>query len=702
MLGRFGDEQIGVVRVHGQHGASPARVGRERARQPRGGLPEGIGRRVVKPLEEQSFVAPQHFDQPRARAVGAGGDLTDERRGLWRGAANRGRSNHEQPLSGLKVESHAHGEVAVRRQHRVEFRGRHTHCYMRPGRFAHRSADQTDLATAAIPMAQWRSLRAPRRAVSRRREHGGPNGDVPVKSLPVVIALSLLCVTGEVGATAQQPAPESTPAAKPAQAAPAESKTELTVPKEESSVTKHTTRINGRSVSYTATASTTLLKNDAGEPEALMYSTAYIEDGVTDFSHRPIAFVYNGGPGSSSIWLHIGAFGPRHIVTDNAQPTPPAPYQMADNNDSLLDKADLVFIDPVGTGFSHAAGKAQDKDFWGVDPDVKSLAQFISIYLSRNGRWNSPKLLIGESYGTFRLAALADYLQSTDGIYVNGIVLLSSVLDFSTLRFNTGNDRGYVLYLPTYAAVAWHYNLLQNRPAELPAFLDEARQFASTDYAAALMKGSSLAEADKTRIAAKMAAFTGLSQDYLVKANLRVSLPQFQAELLRSRGVSIGRYDGRYNAAMYDVLEEYADADPWYSAVLGAFTAGFNAYVRDDLKFGKDLRYDVLPEAPSEHWDWKGSIGSGPVHAPNVEDNLVEALRDNPQLQVQVENGYFDLATPFFATEYTMDHLMLPGQARDRIHLQYYEAGHMMYLHQPDLDALSANVRTFIDQVSRQ
>jgi carboxypeptidase C (cathepsin A) len=526
----------------------------------------------------------------------------------------------------------------------------------------------------------------------------------------IAVAVALLLFAVQSARLAAQPPAESNPQsapAKPGEAKPVEPNANAAPeapPKEQSSVTQHSARIGSQNISYTATASTTLLKNDKGEPEALMYSTAYTENGVKDFSQRPIVFLYNGGPGSSSVWLHMGAYGPRRVVTGNASPTPPAPYQIVDNQYSLLDKADLVFIDPVGTGFSHAVGKAKDSDFWGVQPDVQSLAQFISIYMSRNHRWNSPKFLIGESYGTFRSVALGNYLQEHDGIYINGIVLMSSVLDLGTLNFTTGDDRSYILYLPTYAAVAWHYNLIKNRPADLPSYLEQVRQFASTEYADALLKGDNISPSEKQQVAAKISSYTGLDEKYLINANLRVNLAQFNAELLRSRGLTIGRYDARYNAATYDVLEEYADDDPSYDAVLGAFTGAFNSYVRDELKFGEGMTYKILPSEPSEHWNWKGSIGNpqnGFPSAPNVEDDLIHALRDNAYLQVQVENGYFDLATPFYGTEFTMNHLLLPKVDADRIHLQYYDAGHMMYLHVPDLEKLSANVHAFISQVSQ-
>jgi carboxypeptidase C (cathepsin A) len=517
------------------------------------------------------------------------------------------------------------------------------------------------------------------------------------KFLSLGATVVLLMVSGHAsGAAAQEPPKDAKPAdaGKPGDAAkPAET------PKEESSVTDHTARIGDQTINYKATASTTLLKDDKGEPTALMYSTAYTRSDVKDMSQRPIAFIYNGGPGSASVWLHMGAFGPRRVVTGNAAPTPPAPYKLVDNTESLLDKADLVFIDPVGTGFSHAVGKAEDKNFWGVDQDVKSLAQFIMTYVSRNGRWNSPKFLIGESYGTFRSVALGNYLQTSDGMYINGIVLISSVIDASSLAFATGDDRSYIFYVPTYAATAWYYKLIKDPPADLATFVDRAREFAGGEYAAALMKGSQLSAAETADIAKKLSAFTGLSEDYLIKAELRVALPQFDAEIERSRGLVVGRYDSRFSGNTYDLLTENSEFDPSFTAVVGAFTAAFNGYVRDDLKFGQDKTYKVLPSEPSQNWDWKHNAPPGGVFpsAPNVGPDMIRELLDNPHLQVQIENGYFDSATPFYATEYTTDHLLLPADARTRITLKYYDSGHMIYLHDEDRVKLKANIAAFID-----
>jgi carboxypeptidase C (cathepsin A) len=510
--------------------------------------------------------------------------------------------------------------------------------------------------------------------------------------------LSLSCLLGLAPANLCAQEKEAKAAEKSAEAAA------QPAPKEESSVTDHTIKLDGQTIPYKATAATILLKNEKDEPIALLYYTAYTRSDVKDLSQRPLAFLYNGGPGSSSVWLHMGSFSPKRVITANAEPTPPAPYKLVDNVYCLLDRADLVFIDPVGTGFSHAVGKAQDKDFWGVDQDVKSLSQFITAYVNRNHRWNSPKFLIGESYGTFRSAALSNYLQSHEGMYFNGIVLISSVLDLGTISFNPGEDMPYVFYLPSYAASAWYHKVLKDRPDNLPAFLDEARHFAQTDYADALMKGSKLTDAEKADMAKKLSRFTGLSEDYLVKADLRVNLPQFMKELQRARGLTTGRLDARFSGWTYDLLGEYAEYDPQDTAVTGPFTAAFNDYVREDLKFGQDKVYRTGSDEAGQNWDWKhrgGGDNFGFPGSPNVEGDLIQAMITNPHLQIEVENGYYDLATPFLATEYTMEHLGLPEKLEKNIHLQYYGAGHMMYLRDEDLAKLKANVAAFIESASK-
>lgn len=510
----------------------------------------------------------------------------------------------------------------------------------------------------------------------------------------LVFALCLGAFSARVGAQEK----ESKPADKTAETPPAPP------PKEESSVTDHSIKIGGQTIPYKATAATILIKNEKDEPTALIYSTAYTRSDVKDMSQRPISFLYNGGPGSSSVWLHMGSVGPRRVMTINADVTPPAPYKLMDNPDCLLDKSDLVFLDPVGTGFSHAAGKAQDKDFWGVDQDVKSLAQFIATYVSRNNRWNSPKFLIGESYGTFRNAALANYLQSHDNLYLNGIVMVSSVLDLGTISFYPGQDLAYILYLPSYAATAWFHKTLKDRPENLDSFLEEARKFARGEYADALMKGDALSKAEKAEIAKKVARFTGLSEDYLEKANLRVRLFQFMQELQRNRGLTTGRLDARFAGPTYNLIGEAADYDPQTTAISGAFVGAFNTYIREELKFGQDKKYRAFADFDGNHWDWKhgGSDFGFFPGSPSVVLDLVQAMVSNPRLKVEVEDGIYDLATPFMEAEYTVDHMGLPENIRKNIWHKYYEAGHMMYLRDEDLAKLKKNVANFIDSASKQ
>jgi carboxypeptidase C (cathepsin A) len=518
---------------------------------------------------------------------------------------------------------------------------------------------------------------------------------IRVRSLSVLLALALPLCAFTTGVQAQE---------KDAKAGEKSADTPSAPPKEESSVTDHTIKIGGQTIPYKATASTILIKNEKDEPTALVYSTAYTRSDVKDMSQRPIAFLYNGGPGSSSVWLHMGSVGPRRVMTINADVTPPAPYKLMDNPDCLLDKTDLVFLDPVGTGFSHAVGKAQDKDFWGVDQDVKSLAQFIATYVSRNNRWNSPKFLIGESYGTFRNAALANYLQGHDNMYLNGIVMVSSVLDLGTISFYPALDLGYVLYLPSYAATAWFHKTLKDRPENLNAFLEEARKFARGEYADALMKGDALTAAEKTEIAKKMARFTGLSEDYLVKTNLRVRLFRFMQELQRNRGLTTGRLDARFAGPTYDLIGEAADYDPQETAISGAFIGAFNTYIREELKFGQDKSYKPAADFGGNRWDWKheGSDFGFFPGSPSVVLDLVQAMVSNPRLKVEFEDGIYDLATPFMEVEYTADHMGLPENIRKNIRQQYYEAGHMMYLRDEDLAKLKKNVASFIDSTTKR
>jgi len=523
------------------------------------------------------------------------------------------------------------------------------------------------------------------------------------RTLFIAAALALFAL-GQAGGLAAQTPERAPQVAAPEAKAPAQ--IGAPAPKEETSVTEHAIKLGAEIVPYKATAGTTLLKDANGEPIGLMYAVAYTRTDVKDLGRRPIAFFYNGGPGSASMWLHMGAFGPRRVVTVDGAFTPPAPYALADNAETLLDKTDMVFIDAMGTGYSRIVGKGQPKDFFGIDEDAQAFGQFIAAYVNRNGRWNSPKFLMGESYGTFRSAVLGNYLQTHDSMHLNGIVLISSVLDLASITFSPGDDRPYIFYLPSYAAVAWYHKALKNPPADLAAFVEEARQYAKGEYAAALFKGARLTPPEKQAVARRLSAYTGLDEDFLLRANLRVSLGQFDVELLRKRGLTTGRIDARFTGYTADLLAEAAQGDPEGPAVAGAFTAMLNAYNHDELKFGLDKTY-VNSAMGTREWNWRRQPVAGPggvfsggffPGAPNVGGDLAQAMITNPRLLVQVENGYYDMATPFFATEFTMDHLGLPPDLQGHIALDYYPSGHMMYLQDASRAALHANVARFIDR----
>ena len=489
-------------------------------------------------------------------------------------------------------------------------------------------------------------------------------------------------------------AADETPATKPA----AEPKP---VPKEEKSVTRHSVAIGGRTIDYTATAGNLVIKNDKDEPTASIFYVAYTSDGVKDLDHRPITFLYNGGPGSSSIWLHMGAFGPMRVVTSDAQPTPPAPYDVVPNGESLLDKSDLVFVDAVSTGFSQPVGKAEGKDFWGVDQDVDAFGRFIQRYLGVNGRWNSPKFLLGESYGTTRSANLVDWLQQK-GVAMNGVTLVSSVLNYGDTV--PGTDLEYITDLPTYAAIAWYHDKLPNKPADLKAFLDEVRAYARGAYADALFQGARLTPADYDQVLQKLHAYTGLSVQYLKDANLRVSPPRFRAELLRDSDRTVGRYDARFEGVNTDNAEETPDYDASDTAISAAFTAAFNRYLRTDLGYTGDASYKVTGYDVITDWDWKhplpGRPGFRTPTLPDVQANLAEAMRENPNLKVFSANGWFDLATPFFKTEFDLDQMGLPPELMKNVEFGYYPSGHMIYLNADARKQLKADLAKFYDEAT--
>jgi carboxypeptidase C (cathepsin A) len=475
--------------------------------------------------------------------------------------------------------------------------------------------------------------------------------------------------------------------------------------KAESSVTQHHFAAGGKAFDYTATAGTLIIRDDEDKPIASIGYVAYTKRDIKDAGTRPLMFAFNGGPGSSSLWLHMGVLGPRRVVVSDPGPTPPAPFRTVENEYGMLDKSDLVMIDPIGTGISHAVCDHKDEEFWGVDPDIDSIGRFIAQYVSDNDRWVSPKYLLGESYGTTRGAAIVDYLRARRSLTFNGLILVSVATDVEAIFAELpGNDRPYAVYLPGYAAVAWYHHTLPNQPAALEPFLDEVRKYATGPYMTALLKGDALTDAERDAVAEKVHEYTGLSAEYLKYANLRVSENAFTHELLKSQRKIIGRLDGRFSGPAQDPLAKYADYDPQSAAVGAAFTAAFLDYYHGDLKFGQGLTYNGTSYAIGDKWKWthKPIDAEGEQPIVNSGVDLAQALVQDVNLRVLVLNGYYDLATPFSATEYVMTHLGVPASASARIQMKYYEAGHMMYVHPQSIKKMKGDIDSFIDSTSRQ
>lgn len=471
----------------------------------------------------------------------------------------------------------------------------------------------------------------------------------------------------------------------------------LPVPREKSTVTDHTLKLGGRTIDYRATAGNLLLRDDAGEPEASVFYVAYTRAARHD-APRPVTFLFNGGPGAASVFLLMGSVGPKRVHTSSPAATSPAPYVLADNPDSLLDKSDLVFIDAVGTGYSKLVGHGNGKRFWSVDGDLDAFTRFIDRYLSVNDRWNSPKFLLGESYGTTRAAMLA-YRLAQHNISLNGVVLLSSVLN-SGVRA-PGFDLMYIRYLPSYAAAAWYHDKLgPGKNADLPAFLDEVRAFAAGPYAAALAKGDALPDAERDAIAGRIARYTGLDPQYVTGARLRISPSHFRKQLLLTQTRSVGRYDSRFEGIEYDQDSSSPDFDASEKYITGAFAAAFHQHLTQDLHDdAHDSAYRVFNDRVLSAWNWKHHVWWGEtLSAPYAAADLAEAMRQNPHLRVLSANGYFDLATPFFATEYDLEHMGLEPSLRKNLRVTYYATGHMIYLDDSALHALKGDLARFYDE----
>lgn len=489
---------------------------------------------------------------------------------------------------------------------------------------------------------------------------------------------------------------------------------------DDASTTYHTIELGGETIHYEATAGTiVLVKDEAKEakPSAKMFYIAYRqtlmpgdeytskkaagedvpESNYPDATQRPITFSFNGGPGSSSVWLHLGVFGPKKVAyaDDEGRPGPP-PYRVEHNPHSLLDQSDFVFIDPVSTGFSRAQGETSEKEFHGLESDIASVANFIKRYITRTERWSSPLYIAGESYGTTRAAGLTHHLQAQHGISVNGVILVSAVLEFASLRFGDANDTAYICFFPSYAATAHYHNMLppehQNKPVD--QLYREAEAFALRDYATALTLGARLTQDEEDRIVRQMADFTGLKPDFIRRANLRVDQGRFCKELLRDRGLTVGRFDSRFTGQDRDDVSDTYDYDPSYAVIRSNFTESFNAYIRQELGFESDLSYEILTNV----WPWDyGQAGNG--RYVNVAERLRSVMHEQPHIRVFVGSGYHDLATPPLGWDYTHDHMMLRDELHTNIKNHYYVGGHMMYLDRASMAQLKADLDTFYDSV---
>jgi carboxypeptidase C (cathepsin A) len=473
-------------------------------------------------------------------------------------------------------------------------------------------------------------------------------------------------------------------------------------PADELVTTQHSIRVGRKSLAYTVSTGRVVLREEdvadgvfkGRAAKAEMFLTSYTLDGAEP-ARRPVIFIFNGGPGSSSVWLHLGLFGPRRILMGDAGELLPPPYQLADNAETMLAHADLVFIDPVSTGYSRAATGAKADEYHGYTRDLESMGELIRLWTSRNGRWMSPKFLAGESYGTLRAAALVELLQSRFGLYCNGIILISTVLNMATLRPHEDNDLPTTLFLPTYAAIAHHHG--KHGRKSLRTVLREAEDYASREYPWVVARGHRLSEAERTDAATKLAELTGLSVEYVLRSDLRLESDRFNTELLRAEGKTVGRLDGRFAGWLYDGVAERYDADASYDAILGPYSAGFNHYVRTELGYASDLLYEVI-SPKVQPWSYKEFENE----SVNVTRRLARAMRANPHLKVHVGLGYHDGATPYFAAEHVLAHLPIPLELRVNIESAYYPAGHMMYVHEPSRVQQSEDLADFVRRASNQ
>jgi len=469
-------------------------------------------------------------------------------------------------------------------------------------------------------------------------------------------------------------------------------------PPDRESTSEGTVTIGRTRVPYRAVAGTYTMKEEDGTPKATFFYVSYTRTGARNASQRPVTFAFNGGPGSSSVWLHMGLFGPRRVPLGDADTPPAPPYRAIENEFSILDLSDLVMIDPVSTGFSRPVKKDEAKEFHGLEEDTESVGEFIRLWTSRNQRWESPKFVMGESYGTTRAASLAGHLTDKLGMYVNGVVLISTILLFQTARPDPGNDLPYVLMLPTYAATAWYHGLLDRRRWKtVRSLTDEVESFALGDYASFLMRDGRTSDSERTSVAERLARYSGLDLGFVERCDLRVSPQRFFKELLRGRRRTTGRLDTRYTGIDRDAAGEQPEYDPAYSMIQGIYTAAINDYIRRDLGFDSDLIYDIISEKVRP-WKW-GEQGDGKY--PEVVSPLRSAMNRNRRMRVLVASGYYDLATPYCAAEWTFDHMQLDAELRGNLSFKRYEAGHMMYVHEPSIRQLRRDLGEFVEHALR-